>query len=224
MRFPGDSNGKGSACNARNLGLIPGSGRSPGEGNGSPLQYSCLENPLDRGAWRAAVHGVAKSWTWLSDFFHFHLPRSSSFCYIFQPQGSWWWSAHRAPTRSFSVDTSQLDVSIHVSLNSALMGAGGFSTSFKAALMSAAPQKQCLPRPWWWVKVGAESRARWRGPTSVQPSLPPCNPDWDRCFVLYWRPRRHSLDGGMAGTTQEMMAETPQRSLTCSHSAASSPL
>ena len=44
-----------------------------GEGNGTPLQYSCLENPMDRGAWWAAVHGVAKSWTWLSDFnFHFH--------------------------------------------------------------------------------------------------------------------------------------------------------
>ena len=66
MRFPGDSNGKGSACNARNLGLIPGSGRSPGEGNGSPLQYSCLENPMDRGAWQAAVHGVSKSLTQLN--------------------------------------------------------------------------------------------------------------------------------------------------------------
>ena len=47
----------------RDVGLIPGSGRSPGEGNGNPLQYSCLENPLDRGAWQAIVHGVAKSWT-----------------------------------------------------------------------------------------------------------------------------------------------------------------
>ena len=50
------------------LGSIPGSGRSPGEGNGNPLQYSCLENPMDRGAWWATVHGVAKSWTRLSDF------------------------------------------------------------------------------------------------------------------------------------------------------------
>ena len=45
------------------MGSVPGSGRSPGEGNGSPLQYSCRENPMDRGAWQAAVHGVAKSWT-----------------------------------------------------------------------------------------------------------------------------------------------------------------
>ena len=55
---------KESACNAEDAagakGLIPGSGRSPGGGNGNPLQYSCLENPMDRGAWGAAVHGVAK--------------------------------------------------------------------------------------------------------------------------------------------------------------------
>ena len=54
--FPGGSVGKESASNAADLGLIPGSGRSPGEGNGNPLQYSCLENPLDRGAWQATVH------------------------------------------------------------------------------------------------------------------------------------------------------------------------
>ena len=52
---------KESACNAGDLGLISGSGRSPGRGHGNPLQYSCLENPMDRGAWRAAVHGVAES-------------------------------------------------------------------------------------------------------------------------------------------------------------------
>ena len=50
--------GKESACNAGDLGLIPGSGRSPGEGNSNLLQYSCLGNPMDRGAWQAAVHGV----------------------------------------------------------------------------------------------------------------------------------------------------------------------
>ena len=59
---------KASACNAGDLGSIPGSGRSPGEGNGNPLQYSCLENPMDGGAWRATVHGVAKSETRLRDF------------------------------------------------------------------------------------------------------------------------------------------------------------
>ena len=51
---------KESACSARDPGSIPGSGRPPGEVNGSPLQYSCLENPMDRGAWQAIVHGVAK--------------------------------------------------------------------------------------------------------------------------------------------------------------------
>ena len=68
MGFPGGSDGRVSACNVGVLGLIPGSGRSPGEGNGNPLQYSCLENSMDRGAWQATVHGVIKSWTGLSDF------------------------------------------------------------------------------------------------------------------------------------------------------------
>ena len=68
MDFPGGSDSKMSAYNAGDLGSIPGSGRSPGEGNGNPLQYSCLENPMDGGAWRATVHGVAKSRTQLSDF------------------------------------------------------------------------------------------------------------------------------------------------------------
>ena len=70
--FPGGSDGQASACNVGDSGLIPGLGRSSGEGNGNPLQYSCLENPIDRGAWQATVHGVAKSWTRLSDFTHFH--------------------------------------------------------------------------------------------------------------------------------------------------------
>ena len=61
--FSGGSEVKASACNAGNLGSIPGSERSPGEGNGNPPQYSCLENPMDRGAWWATVHGVAKSRT-----------------------------------------------------------------------------------------------------------------------------------------------------------------
>ena len=66
--FPGGSEGKTSACNARDPSSIPGSGRSPGEGNGNPLQYSCLENSMDKGAWWATVHGVTKSWTRLSNF------------------------------------------------------------------------------------------------------------------------------------------------------------
>jgi len=61
--FPGGSGCKESACNARDPGSISGLGRSPGEGNGNPLQYSCLENPIDRGAWQATVCVVAKSWT-----------------------------------------------------------------------------------------------------------------------------------------------------------------
>ena len=60
MGFSSDSDGEESVCNAGDLGSIPGSGRSPGEGNGNPLQYSCLENPTDRGIWRATVHGGHK--------------------------------------------------------------------------------------------------------------------------------------------------------------------
>ena len=60
LGFSCGSDGKESACNAGDPGLIPGSGRSPGEGNGNPLQYSCLEHPMDRGTWQATVHGVAR--------------------------------------------------------------------------------------------------------------------------------------------------------------------
>ena len=60
MGFPGGSDGKVSACNAKDRGSIPGLGRSPGKVNGNPLQYSCLENPMDRGAWQATIHRVAR--------------------------------------------------------------------------------------------------------------------------------------------------------------------
>ena len=63
MGFPGGSDGKESACNAGDLGSIPGSGISPEEGNGYPLQYSCLENSMDRGVLWATVYGGTKSWT-----------------------------------------------------------------------------------------------------------------------------------------------------------------
>ena len=68
LGFLGGSNSKESACNAGDLGSIPGSERSHGEGNGNPLQYSYLENSMDRGAWRATVHRVTKSRTRPSDF------------------------------------------------------------------------------------------------------------------------------------------------------------
>ena len=68
LDFPGGSDGKASAYNAGDPASIPVSGRSSGEGNGNPLQYSCLEKPMDGGAWLATVHGVAKSRTRLSDF------------------------------------------------------------------------------------------------------------------------------------------------------------
>ena len=67
FNFPGGSDGKESACNAGDLGSILGPGTSPGEENGTPLQYSCLENPTDRGAWWATAHGVIRNQTRLSD-------------------------------------------------------------------------------------------------------------------------------------------------------------
>ena len=70
---PGGSGSKESTCNAGDLGSIPGSGRSSGEGNGNTLQYSCLENPTDIGVWWDTVHGVARSQTGLCNY-HFHFP------------------------------------------------------------------------------------------------------------------------------------------------------
>ena len=77
--FPGGSEGKESACNVGGPGSIPGSGRDPVEGHGNPLQDSGLENPMDRGAWQATVHGVAKSRAQLSDYtFTFFFNKHSS--------------------------------------------------------------------------------------------------------------------------------------------------
>ena len=79
--FPGGSDIKESACNAGHLGLIPGYGRSPGEGNDNPLQYSCLENPMDREAWQTIVHGGTKSQKQLSNY-HFHFSLLPLICVV----------------------------------------------------------------------------------------------------------------------------------------------
>ena len=76
--LPGGSDSKASAHNVGDPGSIPGSVRSPGEGNGNPLQYSCLENSMDGGAWWATVHGVTKSQTRLSNFSSLHFPGGSA--------------------------------------------------------------------------------------------------------------------------------------------------
>ena len=91
--FHHSSDGKASACNVGYLGSIPVLGRSPGEGNGNPFQYSCLENSLDRGAWQATVHGVAKSWTQLSNF--------TFYCYWIKYELS-----HHSPQALSSLPTS----------------------------------------------------------------------------------------------------------------------
>ena len=77
LDFPQGSDNKESACDSGDTGLIPRSGRSPGGGHGDPLQYSCLESPMDRGAWWAMVHGIAKRWTCLKQMdthAHTHQP------------------------------------------------------------------------------------------------------------------------------------------------------
>ena len=84
MGFPGSSDSKESACNMGDLGSIPGLGRSPGEGNSCPLQYSGLGNSMDRGAWQATVHGVAKSRIGLSDF-HFQLAIADTKARVLRP-------------------------------------------------------------------------------------------------------------------------------------------
>ena len=81
LGFPGDASGKESACSSGDTGdagLIPGSERSPGGGHNNPLQYSCLENPMDRGAWKAIAHRVAKSLTQLKQLsMHAHCPAAN---------------------------------------------------------------------------------------------------------------------------------------------------
>ena len=72
MGFPGRSAVKNLPTNVGDVGSVPGSGRSPGKGNGNLLQYSCLGNPMDRGAWRATVQGVTKRWTWLKGLISMH--------------------------------------------------------------------------------------------------------------------------------------------------------
>ena len=92
VSHPGGSDGKESTCNAGDLGLILGSGRSPEEGNGYPLQSSCLEDSMDRGAWQATVHSVSKGLTWLSDW-RFHLNSAEMMLSLF-----WFpsWGSHTA--------------------------------------------------------------------------------------------------------------------------------
>ena len=113
MGFPGGSNGKESACNAGNLGLIPRLGRTPGEWNGYPLQYSCLEYSMDRGAWQATVQGVEKSQTQLNNFhftsFH-RFPPLGIFFSIFQSPKSPSLHSHYILKRFLLISSSLLHV------------------------------------------------------------------------------------------------------------------
>ena len=91
--FPIVSVIKSPPANARDVGLIPGLGRSPREGNGNPLQYSCLENPMDRGAWWATIHRVTKSWTWMSTIRIINLWNGKMTCqsHLSFTKNDYWW-------------------------------------------------------------------------------------------------------------------------------------
>ena len=103
MGFPGGSDGKESACSAGNLGSIPGLGRSPGEGSDYPLQYSCLENSMDKGAWQTTAHGISKSRPWLREW-HFH-------CFLYK-----WESKYLA--HNIIVKIQGYDVYVHTNRHS----------------------------------------------------------------------------------------------------------
>ena len=109
--LPGGAEGKASARNAGDLGSIPGSGRSPGEGNGNPLQYSFLENPMEGGAWQATVHGVAKSRTGLNYFTFTFFPH-----YFSQTRACHWHSLCE-DGHSFSLSSVRNDNLRHRNLN-----------------------------------------------------------------------------------------------------------
>ena len=103
--FPGGSDGKESWLQCRRPRFNPWVGKIPGEGNGNPLQYSCLEDPMDRGAWWATVHGVAKSWTRLSNFTHFMLSILENIPWVLEKNVYsgfffFWWSVLEISIRS----------------------------------------------------------------------------------------------------------------------------
>ena len=155
--FPGGSEVKASASNVGDLGSIPGSGRSTGEGNGNPLWYSCLENPMDGGAWWATVHGVAKSQTRLSDF-TFFLSNASMLCAVLylvaQPCPTFWDPMDCSPPGS-SVHGDSPGKNIEVGCQALLQGifptqgsnqvsriAGGFLTIWATRDTSLPPTKE----------------------------------------------------------------------------------
>ena len=114
MGFPGGSEVKASACNVGDPDFIPRLGRSAGEGNSYPLQYSCLENSKDRGAWKAIVHGATKSQTWLSDYYYCIAQKSSQLFVVqllshVQLFVTPWTAAYQA-SLSFTISRSWLKV------------------------------------------------------------------------------------------------------------------
>ena len=129
--------GKESACNAgnaRDAGSIPGSGRSPEGGNGNPLQYSCMENPMDRGAWQATVHRAAKSWTHMHSV-QFSSVQSLSRVWLFATP---WTAAHRppcpSPTPGVYPNSCPLSQWCHPTISSSVVPFSSCPQSFPASM------------------------------------------------------------------------------------------
>ena len=139
QRFPGGSEGKESACNAGDSSSIPRLGRYPGEEDGNPLLYSCLENSMDKGAWRATVHGVTKSRTRLSDW-HFYFCKRSSLCTVnYYHKVS---DHHLAP--------SSCPPEVHAFVMSLLLQVGGTSDLLPPIQFSKGDKMS----PLWWCYIG----------------------------------------------------------------------
>ena len=123
--FPGGSGGKESAWNAGDLGLTPRSVKSPGERNGNPLQYSCLENYMDGRAWWATVHGVTKNRTWLSKYHTDFNDGHSDWCevishcsFYFHFSNNWWyWSSFFVPVGHLYFFFGEISISIFCPLS-----------------------------------------------------------------------------------------------------------
>ena len=155
--FPDGSTGKEFTCRAGDMDSIPGSGRSPGGRNGNPLQYSCLENPMDRGAWWATVHGVTKSWIllkWLHTKQNCNLPEHMS--KIIHPIYEWKGIKSLSPHSPWGHKESDTTEQLHFHFSLSCVGEGNGNPL----------QCSCLENPrdggaWWAAVYGvAQSRSR----------------------------------------------------------------
>ena len=139
-----------NAGNSRNVDLIPGSGRSAGEGNGNLLQYSCLENPIDRRAWRATVHGVTKSWTWLSTHTHEAYKGVGKRVWLWELHGLWFYNQRKSGEGEKTTPPSFLSRR-HASRGHASIISSS-SMSGRGSFLSLPGQTESVVAQWKWAK------------------------------------------------------------------------